>query len=315
MNRLIEKTLMTMGSGAGLLLLSGEVIHFLLSHRKANLDFIFKDDTEPSEFEKAIKLKRAADRDWILEKGLKEYTITSKDGLALKGYFFAAKEPTDKYVFCIHGYRMTGMSEFDSIIRFYHEQGINVFFIDQRSCGQSDGSYITYGALESEDCMLWIDFMLKQFGNDIKIMLHGISLGSATTMLVCGKELPENVKFAVCDCGYASVKSQLMHNFSQYKMPANISYALYRSVAILQGKNDPEKTAPVLAMENCKIPVLFAHGENDTFVPFNMVYAVYDACPNPDKKLITVPGAEHARAFFVNNDLKNGIKEFISKFM
>lgn len=315
MNKNVKKAMWAVGGCVGLLFSAGEIIHFLLAHRKANLDFIFKDDSEPSEFEKELKIKRDADKQWILDKGLEEYSITSADGLMLKGYLLRAPEPTDKYVFCIHGYRMTGMSEYDSIIRFYNNLGLNVFFIDQRSCGQSDGRYITYGGLEQNDCLLWISFMLKQFGSDIKIMLHGISLGSATTMLVCGHELPSNVKFAVCDCGYASVKGQLMHNFTQYKMPPKLSYFLYRIISILQGGCDPENTAPVLAMEKCQIPVVFAHGKDDTFVPFNMVYAVYDACPNPNKTLITVPGAEHARAFFVNDDLKNAIKEYIIKFM
>jgi len=315
LNKLIKKALFAAGSAAGIALAYSETIHFLLSHRKADLGFIFNDDTEPSDFEKELKNSRQADKEWILEKGLSEYTITSSDGLALKGYLLPAERKTDKYVFCIHGYRMTGLAEYDSIIRFYHSLNINVFFIDQRSCGRSEGSYITYGAKEHKDCLLWLSFMLNEFGNNIKIILHGISLGSATTMLVCGEELPDNVKFAICDCGYASVKGQLMHNFKQYKMPAVLSYNAYRLSSILHGNGDPEKTAPVLAMENCRLPVIIAHGEEDTFVPFDMVYAIYDACPSENKKLITVPGAEHARAFFVNDDIKNSIKEYIIRFM
>lgn len=312
----IKKIILGAGAAAGLVAASGETIAFLLSHRKANLDFIFKDDEkELSEFESALRDHRKADREWITSMNPKEYRIVSDDGLMLSGYLLSADTPTDQYVLCVHGYRMTGITEYDSIIRFYHDMGVNVFYIDQRACGNSEGEYITYGGLEQFDVLKWIDFMTNEFGKDIKISLHGISLGSATTMLVLGHELPENVKFAVCDCGYASVKSQLLHNFAQNKMPPTLSYSLYRLTSKYRIGVDPDKTSPVEAMENCHIPVIFAHGEADTFVPFEMVYAVYDACGSEDKKLITVPGAEHARAFFINNDIKNAIREYYKKYM
>lgn len=315
MKKTIKNLILASGAVAGAAVAAGEVISYLLSNRDADLDFIFHDSTkELSEFETELKSKRKEDRAWIESLAPKKYRIVSNDGYMLTGYLLNAEVPTNKYVFCIHGYRMTGITEYDSIIRFYHEMGINVFFIDQRSCGDSEGKYITYGSKESEDCLKWIDFLIKEFGKDIEISLHGISLGSATTMMVLGHPLPANVKFAVCDCGYASVKSQLMHNFAQSKMPPTLSYNLYRLSSRLHLGYDPEETSPVLSVESCEIPVIFAHGEADTFVPFEMVYAVYDACASKDKVLITVPGAEHARAFFVNDDLKNAIKEYISRY-
>ena len=312
----IGKIAIAAGTVAGVSLAAGEVIAYLLSHRKADLDFIFHDSTkELNEFETKLKEDRRADREWVQSLEPLEYSIVSDDGHKLYGYLLKAEKPTDKYVFCIHGYRATGIIEYDSIIRFYHELGLNVFYIDQRACGKSEGTYITYGGKEMRDCLVWLDFMLCSFGRDIKIALHGVSLGSATTMLLLGSDLPENVKFATCDCGYASVKGQLMHNFKQYKMPAKLSYLLYRIVCIMQLGYDPEKTSPVNAVERCNIPVIFAHGEADDFVPYGMVYAVYDACASKNKTLISVPGAEHARAFFVNDDLKNAIKKYIGKYM
>lgn len=312
----IGKIAIATGAAAGLLLSAGEVITYLLSNRKADLDFIFHDSTKKlNEFETDLKDKRKADREWIRSMEPAEYSIVSDDGYRLYGYLLKAEKPTDKYVFCIHGYRSTGIGEYDSIIRFYHDLGLNVFYIDQRACGKSEGKYITYGGREMRDCLVWLDFMLCSFGRNIKIALHGVSLGSATTMLLLGNELPKNVKFATCDCGYASVKGQLIHNFKQYKMPPALSYILFRIVCILQLGYDPEKTSPIAAVEKCNIPVIFAHGEADTFVPFGMVYAVYDACASSDKMLVTVPGADHARAFFVNDDLKNAIKKYLVRYM
>lgn len=294
---------------------AAEAIHFLLSSKNADISFLFKNEPAPDEYENALIQKRKADREWIKEYGLTEYTISSYDQLALRGYLLSADEPTDKYAFCVHGYRSTGLTEFDSIMRFYHEQGINVFFIDQRACGNSEGTNITYGMKERIDCMFWLNFMLNEFGNDIKILIHGVSMGSATVMMMCGSKLPENVKFAICDCGYATLKSQLLYNFGQHHMPPELSYKLYRATCKSQQKFDPDACQPVTAMESCTIPVIFAHGKADDFVPYEMVYAVYDACASDWKKLVSVDGAAHAKSFFKSNELKQEIVSAIKEFM
>lgn len=298
---------------AGLLTIAGEVIFFIMSNRKGNVDFLW--DGEESEHNKAIRLNREKDRKWLKSQPLKEFSITSDDGLKLCATMLPADIPTNRYILAIHGYRATGHNEFDSIARFYHEQGINVFMIDHRASGKSEGKYITYGAKESEDCMKWLSFMIDTFGKDIKIALHGCSMGSATTMMLLGKELPSNVVFAVSDCGYSSLKAQLYHNFHQNKMPADLCYFLYKLFGKIHGKFDADSIQPVISLEKCKIPVIFAHGKEDAFVPFNMVYANYDACPVKDKVLIPVDGAEHVQAFQCSDEIQKNIIEYVNKFM
>ncbi|MDO4672752.1 MAG: alpha/beta hydrolase, partial [Porphyromonadaceae bacterium] len=46
---------------------------------------------------------------------------------------------------------------------------------------------------------------------------------------------------------------------------------------------------PLKAVSNCTKPMLFIHGESDTYVPTWMVYKLYDAKPMP-KDLWTLPG-------------------------
>ena len=45
--------------------------------------------------------------------------------------------------------------------------------------------------------------------------------------------------------------------------------------------------------EKCKIPMLFIHGEKDTFVPFSMLDEVYNAA-TCDKRKLVISGANHA---------------------
>lgn len=315
MDKKIQKILLGLGGTATIFFTVSELINYMMANRHASIDFLFKKNESPKEVEKKYEKDYEKNARIILDHGIKEYTITSHDGLALKGYLYEADIPSNRYVFCIHGYRATGIREYATIANFYHDLGMNVFYIDQRACGQSQGQYITYGGLEQNDCMLWLSFMLNKFGKDIKIMLHGESLGSATVMLMLGKELPENVKLAIADCGYATARGQLLHSLKQFHFPSHLFYQMFRGICKLQNGYDPEDVNPVLAIENCKIPVIFAHGSSDDFVPFNMVYAVYDACPNPDKKLVIVEGAGHTKSFHLGNQLKQAITEGILKFM
>ena len=298
---------------AGLMAVCGEVIFFLMSHRKGNVDFLWSG--EESEKNRKVRLKREADLEWLNSQPKDDYYITSDDGLKLHASLLKALTPTDRYVLCIHGYRCTGLKEFDSISRFYHEQGLNVFMIDHRASGSSEGKYITYGAKESLDCLKWLSFMRDTFGSDIKISLHGCSMGSATVMMLLGMDLPSNVKFAVSDCGYSSLKGQLTHNFTQYKMPVKLCYGLYKFFAKLHAGFNADDVCPVISLEKCKIPAIFIHGMEDGFVPFDMVYANYDACACPDKKLITVDEAEHVQSFQYSSEYKEAIRDYISKYM
>lgn len=49
----------------------------------------------------------------------------------------------------------------------------------------------------------WIDYIVG-LDPKAKILMHGVSMGSATTMLVTGEDLPSNVVAAVADCGYTN---------------------------------------------------------------------------------------------------------------
>ena len=47
--------------------------------------------------------------------------------------------------------------------------------------------------------------------------------------------------------------------------------------------------------------MLFIHGEADSFVPCDMSRENYAACTAP-KRLLTVPGADHAMSFLVDEE-------------
>ena len=61
--------------------------------------------------------------------------------------------------------------------------------------------------------------------------------------------------------------------------------------------------------------MLFIHGENDTFVPTNMVYPLYEAKPQP-KELWIVPNADHATSYKRNKEVyTEKVKQFTDKYI
>ncbi len=300
---------------AGTGIAAGNLLLYVFSDRDADISGITNKEIEKDENGKKANLLRTEKAQWLKSMPLKHYEIKNKEGLTLKACCLEADEPSDKFVFAVHGYRSTGIYEFGSVAEFYHAQGYNVFMMDHRASGESDGKYITFGQKESEDCMLWLSFIRKQYGNDIKIILHGVSMGSSTVMLMCEKMLPQNVVFAICDCGYATLKSQLRQTAKIFHLPPSLSYSLYNHMAKKKAGFTPDMVAPINSVEKSNIPILFVHGDADELIPYDNVRALYAACKNPNKRLLTVHGAGHAESFIHSNDMKQEILNMASKLM
>lgn len=103
----------------------------------------------------------------------------------------------------LHGYRgdYTGAL---CLAEPYYEAGYQVIAPDLRACGESEGSYVGMGWLDREDILQWIDYITVR-DPQAEIVIHGISMGAATTMMTAGETTPDAVKAFVEDCGYTSV--------------------------------------------------------------------------------------------------------------
>jgi fermentation-respiration switch protein FrsA (DUF1100 family) len=135
-------------------------------------------------------------------------------------------------------------------------------------------------------------------------------MGASTVLMAAGKELPANVVGVLADCGFSSAKEIIKKCAADLKIPANLIYPFIKLGAKLFGHFDVEEYTPLDAMKTCKIPVIFFHGEDDTFVPCDMSRQVYDACTSP-KHLVTVKAAGHGLVYLIDND---GYFHAVTKF-
>lgn len=226
-----------------------------------------------------------------------EITVKSFDGLTLSGKYYETKKGAPIELM-FHGYRGSAERDLCGGIQRCFALERNVLIVDQRAHGRSDGNVITFGLKESRDVLSWVNEINARFGTNSKIILCGISMGAATVMLAAGFDLPDNVIGALADCGYTSAKEIICKVIENMRLPSKIIYPFVRLGAIIFGGFDPNKASPEKALKNCKIPIIFIHGENDNFVPCYMSEKNH-AAVSSKKRILTVKNAGHGAAFLV----------------
>lgn len=229
-----------------------------------------------------------------------EYSITSFDGLKLYAKFYEYEKGAPIEIM-FHGYRGTAERDLCGGVSRSFALGRSVLLVDQRGAGKSEGRVITFGVKESRDCLSWVDFAVKQFGNDSKLILTGISMGAATVIMAAENPLPPNVIGILADCGYSSAPDMIKKTIRELKLPSSILYPFVVLGGLIFGGFNIEKAVPLKSIAKCTLPVFFVHGESDTFVPCEMSKLNFEACPTK-KILHTVKGADHGLAFPVDPD-------------
>ena len=224
-----------------------------------------------------------------------EFSVTSFDGLTLHGRFYEYA-PGAPMELMFHGYRGGAERDLSGGVQRCFRVGRSALVVDQRCCGRSGGHVITFGIREHRDCLTWVDFALRRFGPDVKIILTGISMGASTVLTAGGRDLPPNVIGILADCGFSTPRDIIREVIRQMGLPAGLSYPFVKLGARLYGHFDLEETSALEMAARCKVPVIFFHGEADDFVPCAMSRQLYEACASR-KRLVTVPGAAHGLSY------------------
>ena len=227
-------------------------------------------------------------------------SVKSFDGLTLRGKYYqiSADAPIE---LMMHGYRGNSQRDLCGGVTRAFALKHNVLLIDQRASGESEGNIISFGINESRDALSWLEFLNKRFGNKTKIILTGVSMGASTVMMCIERGLPENVVGILADCGYSSTKDIIKTVIKKMKLPPDICYPFVKLGAFIFGNFDLEEIVPMEAVKKSNVPILFAHGDTDDFVPYYMSVQCYNACTSK-KLLVTIKGAGHGLCYPVAPD-------------
>lgn len=240
------------------------------------------------------------------------WEITSHDGLKLKGIYYPGE--SDKTVIWVHGY--TSHAERESAFPglFYHSLGFNVLIPYLRAHGPSEGKYITFGALETQDMLRWVD-KVNQLHPDGQILLHGLSMGGGIVLNVSNQEM-KNVKCLIADAPNTSIQS-FFHDVTFGIFKNDKGKEKIYACALARFKQEfCVDAADFEALERvklCRYPLLLSAGSNENL---EQRFSAIQANNPKETEVLILPGCNHGNGMYQQTELfQTAIRKFIDKTM
>jgi len=227
--------------------------------------------------------------------------ITSYDGLKLKAKYYHYFDDAPLHI-QFHGYKGSAFRDFCGNAYLAEKLRFNALIVDQRGHGESGGNTICFGIKERFDVISWIGYSLYRFGDDISIILSGVSMGSATVLMASNLELPKNVKGIVADCPF-STPFDIINTVCNrdYGISPKLIYPFLMLGAAIFGRMNLKSSSAVEAVKNTNVPILIIHGEDDRFVPCEMSKKIQAANPQLIK-LETFTDAGHGLSYMKDTE-------------
>ncbi|MCH5173990.1 MAG: alpha/beta hydrolase [Bacteroidales bacterium] len=225
--------------------------------------------------------------------------MVGERGYELHCVFAPAADPDNAQgtAVVVHGYTDNHIC-FLNLVRMYRDElNYNVLVPDLHYHGYSEGRAIQMGWFDRLDVKRFCELAHNIWGDDFMVV-HGVSMGGATTMMLSGEELPPYMRAFVEDCGFSSVWDQFAHSLKDtFHLPPFPVLHSANSVCKKRYGWSFKEASSVKQLAKCERPMLFIHGGNDDFVPTAHVYKNYEAKVHGYKELWIAPDSGHALAY------------------
>ena len=212
---------------------------------------------------------------WQLPPEGSDVALATSDGVRLHGWFLTATGPrTGITVLTLHGNAGT-IREMEPDALLLQKRGFDVFLIDYRGYGKSEGRTLDESTLKLDGAAA-MDYLTRDRRLDpATIALYGYSMGTtvATDLAVA---LPCRAVALVAPLGSARLQAERVFP----RLPG-LFYDRMRN-----------RFDNVGSIGRARCPVLVVHGDRDEVISVAHGRAVYEAAPQP-KRLVIVPGGRH----------------------
>ncbi|MBO4722274.1 MAG: alpha/beta hydrolase [Muribaculaceae bacterium] len=251
---------------------------------------------------------------------LRDTSIVIDDRGKLTALYLRGDSATNHVAVLLHGYNDRAESMLHIAYIYNHEMGFNVLLPHFYGHGNSDGNHIDMGWLDRHDMMRWLQVandLFKDSTGTSQMVIHGISMGGFTTMCISGEQCPTFVKCFVEDCGYTSVWDEFNNELkNQFGLPSFPLMNLTSTLCKMRyGWTFGEATA-VEQLKKSTLPMLFIHGDADTFVPYAMLDQLYNAKTTGYKEKYIAHDTGHARAYTDHpEEYTQRVKSFVNRFI
>lgn len=241
--------------------------------------------------EEGYYLRRDAAAAALRRRPCRRMEIRSERGERLRGFYYPGGGEGKRIAFIIHGYRSEHAETAGLYFDYYAGRGFDLFCCDHTAHGESEGKQIGFDAYESADCLRWVDELVRRFGSDVQLVLHGFSMGSATVLSMSDR-CPRQVRLLVADCGYMSGERQL-------RPALGLMYPVMNALNRVIAGYDLKDTDVRPHLRRAALPILFVHGREDRSVPFVNGQTLFDLYAGP-KDCFFPDGTGHVESMYVD---------------
>jgi pimeloyl-ACP methyl ester carboxylesterase len=237
-------------------------------------------------------------------------TFASGSGSLIHGWLSPGK-PGHGAVILLHGLR-GDRREMLSRAEFLRARGYSVLLFDFQGHGESRGSLITFGDLESRDVTAAIQYLHHKLPNE-QVGVIGVSLGAAAFVLA--EERPA-VAAVVLEQMYPTIQQAVAGRARKYLGPVAPVLAPLLMVQVQARLKIPaNRLRPIDRMGQIGAPVLIVNGTQDSYTSIEDARALFAAASNP-KELWAVEGAGHVDLHaFAKAQYEQRVGDFLGRYM
>ncbi len=273
---------------------------------------MFRPKCRSLEFTKQYSLEHGEIDESFLGLDWKDFSFSSPNGYTLRGQYLRGKEDAPAALF-VHGITWTryGMAKY---MKPFIERGWNVAAFDLAGHGESKAPrrfHPSFGFYEKFDVKEGVKALRALFSKAPCVGLFGESLGSASVLqyaLLAKKDSSAVVDFIVADCSFSSAWDELLEQLRMVHVPNCIAWPAaqgVRGLARLLRGFDLKDAEPAKAIMETDMPILFAHGMEDRYVPTIMSVRMASARLSGGiglTELVLIPGATHAKGILTDKE-------------
>ena len=221
------------------------------------------------------------------ELGFEDISFKTKDNVSLNGWFFRNALARTTLLF-FHGNAGNISHRLEKII-FFRDLGLNVFIIDYRGYGKSQGAPSEAGVYN--DALAAFDYLSQRQDLDkARIIGYGESLGGAVAIDLA---LRRPLAGLIVDSSFSSAADMARQYY-----PFIPSFLL------------ATKMDSVSKVKDIAVPKLFIHSKDDEIVPFAQAQKLFRAASEP-KEFLEIEGDHNGGYATSKTRYLAGIKSFL----
>ena len=216
--------------------------------------------------------------------------LITEDNIKLHGWFIP-NDKTNETVLFFHGNAGNISHRLESI-EIFHRLGLNVFIIDYRGYGQSEGKTTEKGTYRDAEAA-W-NYLNKTRGiSSQHIIIFGRSLGASIATWLANKHTPAGL---IIESGFTSVASmgQRLYPFLPIRWLTHFRYDTRQYV------------------KNVSCPVMIAHSSDDEIIPYAEGLEIFQTAPEP-KIFLDMRGGHNDGFIVSGSDYIDGLRSFINQ--